>query len=159
MTRKQKLTVAVLAIINVVVILALARLALRAPAGENLSVPLQETCQLEAAQALSQAGVGGTVVLLPAGQLCFEIPYSLAPGEMPDQAAQLAWPVFDAVSALREGECEFTSVEVVILAQGSVAYRIEAKVGAADLVAFYAGELSEDEFVERVDFTVSSPPQ
>ena len=107
---------------------------------------------------LAQAGLGGTVVLIPDGLLRFEIVYSLPPGETADEAAQLVWVAFDVALTLREqnedGCGSLTRVEVTILAQGSQAdTQISASVSTADLEAFGAGELSEDEFIERVAYT------
>lgn len=107
---------------------------------------------------LAQAGLGGTVVLTSDGLLRFEIVYSLPPGETADEAAQLVWIAFDVALALQErvDECHsFTQVEATILAQSSQTNtQISASVSAADLVAFGAGELSEDEFIERVAYSI-----
>ncbi|OQY22494.1 MAG: hypothetical protein DRI77_09355 [Chloroflexi bacterium] len=109
---------------------------------------------------LSQIEPGGAVVLTPDGLLNFEIIYSLLPGETADEAAQLVWTAFDVALALRERECELTGVKVTILAQGDRSdTRIRASVSAIDLVAFDAGELSEDEFIERVTYTTSPLPR
>jgi len=114
-------------------------------------------CQWQAAQHLAQAGLGGTVTSSPDGVLLFEITHTLAPGQTANDAAQLVWTALDVVLALdRAGECgSFTQVEITILAQGDqVATRVSARVSAADLAAFGAGELSEDEFIERVTYMV-----
>lgn len=179
MTARQKLIVAILAIANVVIILILTTLALR-PSGTDTS-PLptptigtgaaipspmlpQEDCCWDAAQMLAQAGLGGTAALTPDGSLCFEITHSLPPGETTGEAAQLVWVAFDVALALREQDCEFDRVEVTVLAVrlnthgGQPGARISARVGADDLAAFGAGELREDEFIERVTYTTSSLP-
>ena len=181
MTERQKLINGALAITNAIVILVLAVLLLRSfdsgdlplppstpgsdglaepgrtPRPERLSgAPAQEDCQWAAAQMLAQAGLAGTTTLHPDGPLCFEIAHPLAPGAEADSAAQLIWVVFDVALALRQRDCEFTQVEVVILARGDqFSTRIEASVGAAALAALGAGELSEDEFVESVTYTTS----
>ncbi len=100
------------------------------------------------------------MALTPGGPLRFEIAYSLAPGQTADEAAQLVWAALDVALALDEGECgSFTQVEVTILARGVQAdTQVNASVSAADLVAFGAGELSEDEFVERVVYTTTALP-
>jgi hypothetical protein len=112
---------------------------------------------------LARAGLGGTVTLTPDGPLGFEIPYPLAPGQTADDAAQLVWTAFDVALALQEQEesCAiFTPVEVTILAyDGQNETQISASVRAADLMAFYAGELSEDQFIERVSYTTDAMRQ
>jgi len=181
MTLRQKLIIGILAITNAVVILALAALLLRpfdsgtsslppstlGPGGltepvrtprpeRPTGVPPQEDCRWAAAQMLAQAGLAGTTTLHPNGSLRFEIARSLAPGEGAGAAAQLIWVAFDVALALQQRDCEFTQVEVAILARGDQSnIRIEASVGAADLAAFGASELSEDEFIERVTYITS----
>ncbi len=167
MTQKQRRIIAALAVANTIVILALVVLVMR-PSGTSPSLPPhfhtptlpQGTCQWKATQLLAQAGLGGTVALTPGGPLRFEIAYSLAPGQTADEAAQLVWAALDVALALDEGECgSFTQVEVTILARGVQAdTQVNASVSAADLVAFGAGELSEDEFVERVVYTTTALP-
>ncbi len=104
---------------------------------------------------LAQAGLAGTAALVSDGSLCFEITHSLPPGAEADSAAQSIWAVFDVALALQERDCAFTQIEVTVLARGAQSdVRVEASVGAADLAAFGAGELSEDELIERVTYTV-----
>ena len=107
---------------------------------------------------LAQVGLGGTVVLTPDGLLRFEIVYPLPPGETDDEAAQLVWIAFDVALTLRERDScgSLTRVEVTIIAQSSQAdTQISASVSAADLEAFGVGELSEDEFIERVAYSTT----
>jgi hypothetical protein len=115
-----------------------------------------EACQWKAAQLLTSAGLDGAVVLASGDTLRFEIAHSLAPGQTVDEAAQSIWLAFDVALALVEEECNFfTQIEVIVLAQGSqTSTRIGARVSTADLVAFSAGELSEDEFIQRVTYQV-----
>lgn len=116
-----------------------------------------EACQWKAAQLLTSAGLDGAVVLASGDTLRFDIAHSLAPGQAVDEAAQSIWLAFDVALALVEEECDpFTQIEVIVLAQGSqTVTRISARVSAADLVAFSAGELNEDEFIQRVTYQVS----
>jgi hypothetical protein len=116
-----------------------------------------ETCQWRAAQLLTGAGLDGAVVLVPGDTLRFDIVHSLAPGQTADEAAQPIWLAFDIALALVKKECDlFTQIEVVVLAQGNqTSTRISARVSTADLVAFDAGELTEDEFIQRVTYQVS----
>jgi hypothetical protein len=141
----------------------------------------REACQWWATQMLAQAGLGGGVALIPDGLLRFEIVYPLAPGQTVEDAAQSAWTAFDIALVLleqgqgrpgRDAACDvFTRVEITILpfrpSPGTdlseldrttdyVEAQINANVDADDLVAFHAGELSEDEFIERVTYSVSS---
>ena len=117
----------------------------------------QETCRWAAAQMLAQAGLGGTATLNPDGLLCLNVTYIPLPDETSDAAAQLVWGAFDVALALQQRNCEFTQIEVVILTRcDQSGARIEASVGAADLAAFGAGELSEDEFIECVMYTTLS---
>jgi hypothetical protein len=165
MTARQKRIVAILAIADVVVTLALIVLVTR-PSDTSTSPPPrphtpalpQQTCQWRAAQLLARAGLGGTVALTPDGPLRFEIAYPLAPGQAADEAAQSVWAAFDVALALREQaeQCAtFTRVEVTVLAHASQSdAQISASVSAADLAAFGAGELSEDAFIERVTYNV-----
>jgi hypothetical protein len=114
-------------------------------------------CQWEAVQLLARAGLDGAVTLTSDGTLRFDITYSLAPGQAVDEAAQSIWSAFDIALALLEEECDFfTQIEVIVLAQGnSTGTHISARVSTADLIAFSAGELSDDEFTERVVYQVS----
>ncbi|MBN1811627.1 MAG: hypothetical protein JXA14_07310 [Anaerolineae bacterium] len=116
-----------------------------------------EACQWKAAQLLTSAGLDGAVVLVSGDTLRFDIAHSLAPGQAVDEAAQPIWLAFDIALALVEEECDlFTQIEVVVLAQGSQTItHISARVSTADLVAFNAGELTEDGFIQRVTYQVS----
>jgi hypothetical protein len=113
-------------------------------------------CQWRAVQLLSLAELDGAVTLTSDGTLRFDVAYPLAPGQAVDEAAQSIWLAFDIALALVEEECDFfTHVEVIVLAQGnSTGTRISARVSTADLIAFSAGELSEDEFTERVIYQI-----
>ena len=102
--------------------------------------------------------------------------------EAADEAAQAVWTVFDVALTLQERAYQnpadenpedvcpsFTRIQVTILAAqlGTQAaadaadplipsdMRISASVSAADLAAFGAGELSEDEFIDRVTYIIS----
>lgn len=181
MTSKQRRIIAVLAVANTIVILALVVLVMR-PSSTHLSpsphphtptpthslTPQQETYQWKGTQLLAQAGLGGMVALTPGGLLRFEITYPLAPGQVPEEAAQLVWTAFDVALALGEWagsrdedtNGSFTQIEVTILAQSiQTDTQVSASVSAADLAAFSAGELSEDEFIERVVYTTTRLPQ
>jgi hypothetical protein len=163
MILRQKLIVATLAITDIVVIVALVMLVTRPsgtspsphPRPQALSV-LQQTCQWRATQLLAHAGLGGTVALTPDGPLRLRITYPLAPGQTVDEAAQSVWTAFDVALALHEqaAECAiFTIVEITILAHNDQPdIQIDASVSVEDLVAFNAGELSEDAFIERVTY-------
>jgi len=177
MTPRQKRFIATLAIADIVVILALVVLVARPSSTSRSSLPHsrtptppQQTCQWQAVQLLTQAGLGGTVTLTPGGPLRFEIIHPIAPGQTVDEAAQSVWTAFDVALALQEQENEcavFTQIKVIILAVRPGAHdeahssqadalnswQISANVSTADLVAFSAGELSEDEFIERVTYT------
>ena len=123
---------------------------------------------------MAQAGLGGTVTLTSGNSLRFEITQSLSHPvtQSPNEAAQSVWTAFDVALALQEQEDEcatFTQVEVTILAvrlnahdeahsgqtDAFSSWQIYASVSAADLEAFSAGELSENEFIERVTYTTS----
>jgi hypothetical protein len=124
------------------------------------ATPLPETCQWKATQLLAQAGLGGTVTSAPDSTLRFDIVHPLAPGQTADEAAQSVWTAFDIALALveQEDECDLLGqIEVAILAQGSLTdTQINANVSIADLVAFGAGELTEEEFAARVTYQVGS---
>ena len=100
------------------------------------------------------------------------------PPQAVDEAAQLVWTVFDVALALQERANQnpedvcpaLTQIEVTILAARPGAHaaaadaagqsiqrdvRIRASVSAADLAALGAGALSEDEFIDRVTYTIS----
>jgi hypothetical protein len=127
---------------------------------------LARDLQWRAAQCLARAKLVGTATLTPDGALRFEVVYPLVPGQVADEAAQSVWTVFDIALALKRQEdvCRravyqayredcavFTRVEVAVLALGAQADTwICATASAVDLAAFGAGELSEEEFIERV---------
>ncbi|NIV28914.1 MAG: hypothetical protein GWN58_05195 [Anaerolineae bacterium] len=163
MTPRQRTIIAILAVIDIGAILALMALVThpdgtdRSPLPTPLTLtPAQERCQWRAAQLLARAGLGGTVTLTADGPLRFDIAYPLAPGQTTDEAAQSVWTAFDIALALQEPEDEcaiFAQVEVTVLAQGNRAdTQISASVSVADLIAYDAGELSEDQFIERVRY-------
>ena len=140
----------------------------------------QPTCQAsphptvirQATHLLAQAGLGGMVTLAPNGSLSFDI---VAPDGMDradstpetasavDDAAQSVWTAFDIALALNDlgqetdGVCPaFTQVEVTILVRGDQTdTQIRARVSLSDLMAYDAGELSEDAFIERVTYDVN----
>jgi len=136
--------------------------------------PPHQPCEWEATQRLAQAGLGGTVTLIPNGPLRFEIMYPPEPEEAYKEiprfarndrgaclAAQSVWTAFDIATEcmrvstpvsgrLQQEECPtFTRVEVTILVHST---QIHASVRTLDLVALSAGELSEAEFIERVTY-------
>ncbi len=147
--------------------------------GHEDHAPVELVCQWKATQLLAQAGLGGKLTLAPDGPLQVEIttdltgqmPRTHAPGGEPvrsvdeaahstiegSEAAQYVWTAFDIALALLEQEKEcatFTQVEVRILAHGhTTTTQISAIVNTADLSSFSAGELSEDAFIERVEYT------
>ena len=128
---------------------------------QSTDAPLSTTssygaCQWEAVQRLARAGLDGAVTLTSDGTLRFDIVYPLVPGQTTDEAAQSIWLAFDIALVLVEEECDFfTQVEVIVLAQGnSTGTRISARVSTTDLIASGAGDLSDDEFTERVIYQV-----
>ncbi len=157
MTRKQKYIIAILAIVNVAVILALIAIMTR-PAPTRPHIPLiilpQDDCQWSATQLLAQAGLGGTVTLTTDASLNLKIIYPLAPGQEADDAAQEIWTAFDIALALYEQGCStFTQVQVTILAHNT---QINASVNTSDLIAYSSNELSQEEFIDRVIYTLDT---
>jgi hypothetical protein len=156
MTRKQKYIIAILAITNVAVTLALIVLTTRPTATRphTPSPPIsQDDCQWSATQLLAQVGLGGTVMLTADGALDLNITYPLAPGQVTDDAAQEIWTAFDVALALHEQGCSsFTQIRITILAHDT---QIDASVSTSDLIAYSADELSQEEFIERVTYTVT----
>jgi hypothetical protein len=167
MTPRQRHIIAILAVADIVVILALLVLMSRPPGAGSSPSPASHTpttprqaCQWRATQLLARNGLGGTVTLTLGGPLRFEIVYPMAPGQTADEAAQAVWTAFDVALALQEQEREcaiFTQVEVTILAQDNRAdTQISASASVVDLMAFDVGELSEDQFIERVNYATTT---
>lgn len=167
MTLRQKRIIALLAIANVAVIVALVMLVARPydtgplpPTHTQALSPTQRACQWRATQLLSRAGLAGTVALTPDGSLHFEVTSPPAPGQTVDEAAQSVWTVFDVAQALQEQETDcatFTQVKVTIMVHnGQSDAQISASVSAADLAALGDGELSEEQFLERVTYATSA---
>jgi hypothetical protein len=166
MARKQKRILIAVAISPGILILTLAVLAQCSPNPSELPSPTPSVlppshreCQQKGAQLLAQTELAGTVTLLPEGVLRLEIPYTLAPNQTVEDAAQLVWTAFDVALALqKQDECvPLIHVAVAILLQGEqVDARIDASVSAADLAAFGAGDLSEEAFIERVTYTIET---
>lgn len=178
MNPRQKRIVVILAIANIAVILALVVLVTNR-SGARSSPPLtdhpvrqhhqplplaQRTCLWRATQLLARAGLGGTVTLTTDGPLRFEITYPLLPDQAVEEAAQAVWTAFDVALALQKPEtgCAiFTTVDVTVLAHNDQPdTQVHASVSTADLVAFGAGEMSEDAFIERVTYStqlISTP--
>lgn len=166
MTPARKRIVFALVVANVVVILALIGLVTRSGTifSSSLSVPAPSSttlspreCRWEATRLLTQAGLAGTVMLVPGEHLRFEIAYPLTPGQTADEAAQQVWSVFDIALALSERRCDaFSEVQVTILAEsGREKTRISASVSMEDLQAFDAGELDEEAFLDHVLYETS----
>lgn len=169
MTPKQKRILFILAGANIVIALALVMLATRhlgagdAPRPDlHTPAPVQQACQWKATRLLARTGLAGTATFAPNGTLSFEITYALPPQGTSEDAAQAVWTVFDLALVLGEQEAEcatFTQVDVTIWARGSQGdTRIEARVSAADLTAFGAHELAEDQFIDRVTYSAASEP-
>jgi hypothetical protein len=167
MTSKQKLAVGVLVAVNIAVITTLVVLLTRPvslPTSSYSSIPTPSRsailalppsdCQWQATQLLARAGLAGTVTLTGDGSLDFDITYPLAPGQVVDEAAEAVWTAFEVALALREYRCAtFARVEVTVLARGGqVDTQLDASVSAADLLAYSAGELSAEGFIERVTY-------
>jgi hypothetical protein len=98
--------------------------------------------------------LAGTVTLTGDGSLDFDITYPLAPGQVVDEAAEAVWTAFEVALALREYRCAtFARVEVTVLAHGGQSdTQFDASVSAADLLAYSAGELGAEGFIERVTY-------
>lgn len=166
MTWGKKCVSIAVAIVTGILILILALLAQCSPNPNGSPLPTSSVlpttpyrgCQQKGAQLLAQAGLAGTVTLLPEGVLHLDILHTLAPNQTVEEAAQSVWTAFDVALALqKQDECTFlTHVAVAVLLQDEqIDARIDASVSAADLAAFGAGELSEEAFIERVTYTVS----
>ncbi len=160
MTLKQKRIIAILAIVNTAIILTLVALTTRptpTPPDSHTPALSPGDCQWQATQLLAQAGLGGTVTLTTNACLDLKISYPLASSQTADDAAQAVWTAFDVAMALQKSENQcpaFTQIKVTILTHSEhTDMQINASTSAADLLAFGAGDLSEDEFIERVVYT------
>jgi hypothetical protein len=113
-----------------------------------------EECQQRAVRLLSQGGLGGTATLVSDRTLRLALVYPIPKDQTVEQAAQQVWTAFDIAQALTQDQCnDFFHVTVVIQGQGAQSsIQIRANVDAADLEAFYGGELSEGEFIDRVQY-------
>jgi len=106
--------------------------------------PLPADCFYEPAARLAQAGLAGRLALGSDGTLTVEL--SL-PDQWPtDQAAQAVWAAFNAVTTM-PSTCPYQQLEVLV---STDAARLRASVSAADLSAWAAGEMSDDELIEQV---------
>lgn len=162
MTREQRRIIAILAVADLAVIVGVVVLMTHLARTTVLPLPtptfsdglpglVSAACQWQAAQEMAQAGLSGSVTLSP-DTLNFEITTLLAPGQTTDDAAQLIWTAFDVALALGE-ECPFSRVKVTIHIRDSDT-TLHATVAAADLAAYDAGTLTEDEFITRVTYTI-----
>ncbi len=167
MTPKQTRIIAVLALADIAIIAGLIALMaymahitalpmptthINAPVSAVPANPADETCQWQAAQRLTEAGLGGSVALTADGVLRFGIVATLAPGQAAADAAQLIWTAFDVALAMPDA-CVFDRIEVTVHIQDT-ATTLHAGVSVADLAAYSAGTLSEGEFIDRVTYTV-----
>lgn len=106
--------------------------------------PLPVDCFQEPTARLAQAQLGGQFALRSDGTLTVEL---WLPDHWPaDQAAQAIWIAFEAAAAMPSA-CPYQQFEVLV---STPAARLRASVSAADLLAWAAGELSDEELVERV---------
>lgn len=168
MTPRQKRIIGVLAVANGVIVLTLILFATRLSGGISsvlLPTPVptypsealsSQECQQRALRMVSQAGLGGTATVIPGESLWLNLVYPMAPGDDLDDAAQQVWTAFDIATALTEERCDIVSrVEVQIepRPQGAEGLtRLRASVDVAHLKAFYSGELTENEFIDRVQY-------
>jgi hypothetical protein len=83
-----------------------------------------------------------------------DIVYPIPGDQNAEEAAQQVWTAFDIAQALSQDQCDgFSRVTVVIQAHGArSSIQIRAGVEARDLNAFHDGELSESEFIDRVQY-------
>lgn len=104
---------------------------------------------------LSQAGLGGTVTQADE-TLQFDLSYRVAQDAHGEDVAQQVWKAFDVGLALADDQCNtFSRIEIVIEADGaSRPSRVFAAVDMADLEAYHGGELSENAFIDRVQYRI-----
>jgi hypothetical protein len=166
MTPRQRRIIGALVIANAAVILALVVLVARfSPATSATPLPSPvpphpagtsspQICQRRGVQLLSQAGLAGTATLISDRTLRLDLVYPIPGGQNAEEAAQEVWTAFDIAQALNQDQCNyFSHVAVVIQAQGAQSsIQIRASVDTTDLDAFYSGELSESEFIDRVQY-------
>ena len=143
--------------------------------------PAHEACEWEATQRLAEAGLGGTVRLIPNGPLRFEITYPPDAQETPSVstrgtsvstqgtstsifarndrgaglAAQSVWTAFDIATDVLSGTLQQEECPTFTRVEVTIfvhSTQIHASVRTPDLVALSTGELSEAEFIERVTY-------
>jgi len=167
MTLQQRRLILLLASANVIFLGALLLVAtssggLSFPLSAPTPVPtyrpparLASACRERAVQMIADSGLTGTV-LLKDQTLHLDLVYRLTEGQPPEDAAQQAWTAFDIALGLADGGCEgFSRIETVIETQhGPERLRIYASIDLANLKAYHAGELSEQAFIERVEYRV-----
>ena len=161
-TTRQKFIIAALAVADIAVILAIAMLYVHYTVYQPLPEFESRNCRWQTAVLMAQARLSGTATMTSDATLRFEIIYPLTQEQQADQAAQAIWDAFDVAWALQSQyrSCTtFTRVEVVVTARREHQETGEASFSAAasvtDLVAFYTGSLSEENFIERVSYSVS----
>lgn len=162
MTPRQRIILAVLAMVNVVLVGALILHAARpSGSGSALGLPspvptldgrlrISPVCEERATEMLSRAGFGGTVRKADEA-LRFDLVYRVSPGGPAEDTAQQAWRVFDVAVALADGGCgTFSDLEMVITPQGGLRQdQVYVEVSLDDLQAFYGGKLAESAFIDR----------
>ena len=130
----------------------------------------EKTCQWQATQLLAQSGLAGAVVWRSSGQLQFNISSPVTPGQEIDEVAQAVWQAFD-IALIMEQRCPETPLNEVAVTISAVEVPIEPPAGSTaedtaqinqvvgvvsawvemvDMIAFDSGQLSDDEFLERV---------
>ena len=171
MTPRQRRIIGALVIVNGVIILALILFAARFSGSSSsplLPTPvptypsgslIAKECEQRALKSILDAGFGGTVAIAPGGSLRLNLIDTMAPGDSVDDLAQRVWTAFDVAIDLMDDRCDVASrVEVRLEPQSrGPLTRIYASVDATDLRAFYDGELSESEFIDRVQYEATSP--
>lgn len=106
--------------------------------------PLPADCFQEPTALLAQAGLAGQFALRSDGTLTVEL---WLPDRWPaDQAAQAVWAAFDAAAAMPSA-CPYQQFKVLV---STDAARLRASVSATALLAWAAGEISDDELIEQV---------
>lgn len=172
MNRKQKLILAALAIANAMFILTAVLFIVRRPTDRGGTAsptatpqptpttqtrPATDDCTWFATRILAEHNLAGVVQQPTEDTLRFELQVEPSADQTSETNAQKIWAAFD-VALLIEAQdvCPaIDRVEVRILVQDPERpLHIEAHTHMADLVALNSQEITEDEFIDRVTYTV-----
>jgi len=156
--KSQRLARPLLIVFGISIVIVIASLLLMRDASQPVTPPVElpndYACASLLAAPLTEASLGGRVDFPPGGTVQVWVSYPLPEGADADKGAQAIWTTLDIAAGL-PASCPFHLLDITVLS-GDVL--LHATVSQDDLQAWNQGILSDDELVERVSYSIDTPP-